>query len=103
MVRRSLDVSPVPPVQPNTKFHHAEAPAAKASSAGGSTPGSLSRNFCKNCLVGYDRLLIRGIASVVVPGQSSSAGYSLDTFGNLGDDVTFSKPQLRANAGNFFW
>ena len=95
-----MDVSPVPPVQPTTKFHHAEAPAAKASSAGTSTPGSLSRNFCKKCLAGYDRL--HGIASVVVLRNSSSAGYSLDTFGNLGDDVTFSKPQVRANAGNFF-
>ena len=58
-------------------------------------------------LVGHRVLLQRPInrcvgivpnPSVVVLPHSSSAGYSLNTFGNLGDDVTFSKHQLRANA-----
>ena len=58
-------------------------------------------------LVGHRLLLQRPInrcvgivpnPSVVVLPHSSSAGYSLNTFGNLGDDVTFSKHQLRANA-----
>ena len=51
-----LWMSPVPRLYNLTTNSHHEAPAAKSSSAGAWTPGSLYGNFCKNCLAGYDRL-----------------------------------------------